>query len=118
MKRYIRSTQYTMDYDDKLQVMKWLDSAESKIWKFCRDHSDGDVFYEIDDVSWGTDCFNIPVFKGDRISPNNYRKVSEFRFCYDPDDVFERSVESQVEQETNDFIYDLAYMIGDEDYEI
>lgn len=118
MKRYIRSAQYTMDHDNKMDVMKWLDTAEHLIHKFCKDHSNDEFYYEIDDVSWGTDCFSIPVFKGDRSNPKNYKKVMEFRFTYDPDDVFERSAEDQVEEETRDFIYDLSYYIGDEDYEL
>lgn len=108
MKRYIRNAQYTMDHDNKMEVMGWLDFAESKIAQFCKEHSAGEYYYEVDDVSWGTDCFSIPIFRGSNSDPRNRKLFGEFRFGYDPEDVYHRDAEEQVEEKVDDFIDDLG----------
>ncbi len=110
MKRYIRSS-YTMSHENKLDVMKWLDTAATKINKFCKEHSNDIHYYEVDDVSWGTDCINIPVWEGSMDKPDDYRMIREFRFCYDRDDVFERSAEEQLKDAVDEFLEFLSHRV-------
>lgn len=97
-----------MDFDNKMDVMKWLDDAEKVIRKLCKEISNDKCFYEVDDVRWGTDCFEIPIFKGywneDPLSgPGRYEQYDLFRFCYDRDDTFERSAEEQLKDALDEF---------------
>lgn len=103
MKRYIRNS-YTMDHQNKLKVMEWLDDSAERISRFCKQHSNDTTYYEVDDVSWGTDCINIPVFQGSFDDPRKRKQIDSFRFCYDPDDVFERSAEDQLAEELDEFL--------------
>ena len=98
-----------MDFDNKMDVMKWLDDAEKVIRKLCKEISNDKYFFEIDDVRWGTDCFEIPIFKGyweeEPLSgPGRYEQYDLFRFCYDQDDVFERSAEEQLKDALDEFL--------------
>lgn len=110
MKRYIRNS-YTMDHENKFEVMKWLDSAADAISRFCKAHSNDDIYYEVDDVSWGTDCINVPVFQGSFKDPRKYKKIDEFRFCYDSDDSFDRTAEEQLSDKLDEFLDLLSYRI-------
>lgn len=105
----ITSSYEPMDFDNKMDVMKWLDDAEKVIRKLCKEISNDKYFFEIDDVRWGTDCFEIPIFKGywndDPLSgPGRYEQYDLFRFCYDRDDTFERSAEEQLKDELDEFL--------------
>ena len=110
MKRYIHSS-HIMDHENKLEVMKWLDRAVGEISQFCRKHFTDTTYYETDDVSWGTDCINIPIFEGRFDNPRRSRKIDEFRFCYDPEDTFERSAEEQLADKLDEFLDSLSYRI-------
>ena len=99
---------YTMTYENKVDVMKWLDTAESQIRKYLKTLKTDTTYYEVDDVSWGTDCFRIPIFKGDSRKPGRTIEVDAFKFCYDPDDVFERSAEQQLDEKLYEFIDDFS----------
>ena len=100
---------YTMTYENKVDVMKWLDTAESRISKYLKTLQTDTTYYEVDDVSWGTDCFRIPIFKGDFRKPGRTTEVDAFKFCYDPDDVFERSAEQQLDEKLYEFIDDFSF---------
>lgn len=100
---------YTMTYENKVDVMKWLDTAESRIRKYLKTLETDTTYYEVDDVSWGTDCFRIPIFKGDFRKPGRTTEVDAFKFCYDPDDVFERSAEQQLAEKLYEFIDDFSF---------
>lgn len=100
---------YTMTYENKVDVMKWLDTAESRIRKYLKTLETDTTYYEVDDVSWGTDCFRIPIFKGDFRKSGRTTEVDAFKFCYDPDDVFERSAEQQLDEKLYEFIDDFSF---------
>ena len=115
MKRYIRNNQYTMEHDNKMKVMQWLDIAEPEINKFCKAHS-GKHYYEIDDVTWGTDYINIPIYEGWIDRPRSRRLFKEFTFRRDsntPESAVERLLINQV----HDFINYLESLVEEEDYE-
>lgn len=123
MKRYIKTDtntsidiiniddgeDYTMSFDDKMNVMQWLDVAESKIRNYLKSRRTDSTYYEVDDVSWGTDCFEIPIFKGDTQKPGKTYEIDKFRFCYDLDDVFERTALEQLHDAVDEFIDNLSY---------
>ena len=110
MKRFVYST-VTMSHSDKFKVMEWLDLAERAINKFCKAKSNDQYFYEIDDVSWGSDCISVPVWKGSRTNRKDYKLVQKFTFGYDADDVFGRSEEEQLADKLDEFIDSLNYLI-------
>lgn len=104
------TTGYTpMTYENKIDVMKWLDTAESRIRKYLKTLTTDTTFYEVDDVSWGTDCFRIPIFKGDFRKPGRTIEIDAFKFCYDPDDVFERDAEQQLDEKLYEFIDEFSF---------
>ena len=111
-----------MDFDNKFEVMKWLDYAEKKIVNFCKAYSDNKYYYEVDDVTWGTNSFAIPVWRGDKeedlrlMSRGRLPKpinIDTFTFRYDPDD--DRSAIDQVDDAVAEFLRDLRYRIAPED---
>ena len=114
MKRYIKSTEYTpLDFDNKLDVMKWLDTAEARIRDFCKTSSTDTYYYEVDDVSWGHSSFQIPVFKGSKSNPRDYHQVYVFKFYCDEDD---GPVIEQLNNALDEWIYDIEYMRNEVDY--
>lgn len=121
MKRYIKSN-YTMDFDNKFEVMTWLDYAEKKIVNFCKVYSGNKYYYEVDDVAWGTNSFAIPVWRGDneedlrRMSKGKFPRpvnIDTFKFRYDPED--DRSAIDQVDDAVSEFLRDLRDRIAPED---
>ena len=121
MKRYIKSQDIininddgddvTMNFDNKIDVMKWLDIAEPRIRKFLNTLKTNTTFYEVDDIAWGKDCFQIPIFKCDYRTPGKMLEFDKFKFCYDPDDVFDRTALEQLNDKLDEFIDDFSYRV-------
>lgn len=113
------STDYTMDFDNKMDIMKLLDYAEPILREICEDYSTAINYYEVDDVSWGTNRFSIPIF--DREYPSlaknrmpRERLLNTFTFVYHPDDVLERSAMEQLQDALDEFIEELKMQIDPE----
>lgn len=114
MKRYIKSTEYTpLDFDNKMDVMKWMDIAEARIRQFCKTLSTKDYYYEVDDVSWGSSSFQIPVFKGSKSDPKDYHQAYVFKFYYDEDD---GSAIKQLNHALDEWIDDIEYYRNEANY--
>ena len=118
MKKYIKSD-FTMDFDNKFKVMEWLEYASNKIDKLVRSKSTEDAHWEIDDVSWGTNCFDVPIFIGRMPKKLNqkpyYEEYDRFRFCYDPeddpDDEYNLAPQEQLDEKLDEFLDNLEYRI-------
>lgn len=118
MKRYIQAhhivnddVDYTMEFENKIDVMRWLDIAEPKIRKYLKSLQTDTTYYEVDDVSWGKDCFQIPIFQGDFRKPDKYFEVDKFKFCYDPDDVYDRTAIEQLNDKLDEFLDEFSYKL-------
>ncbi len=57
--------------------------------------------YQLDDVRWGKDAFAFDVYDKDAVMLDT--AIETFYFRYDPDDVFERTAEQQLEDKLNEY---------------
>lgn len=99
MRRIIKASLTTESDMNKL-----LDEAERSIAAECIRRGQQEY---VDDVKWGSDRFEVPVF----VSPSPYvsKEVTKFKFVYDPDDEDYPDPADQMHVRLDEFIQDWNY---------
>jgi len=110
-----RTIESSSDAADNIDIMPWLNIAEREIREHLKSFCTDTTYYEVDDIKWGKDCFEIPIFKGsfkgNTARPGQTQEIDAFRFYYDPDDVFERDIEGQVVDKLEEFLDEFDFNI-------
>lgn len=79
MKRLIKAA--TDNQLTEEELLSLLDDAEEIMMQACQDRNQGEY---VDDVKWGKDRFEIPIFISP--SPRKTEQVASFKWVFDPDD--------------------------------
>lgn len=96
MKRMIKSS-ITHLLTEK-ELLSLLDEAANQLRRVCEDRGQGEY---VDDVKWGKDRFEIPIFIS--LRPGLDRKVAVFTYVFDPDER-EYSAEDQLHVQLDEFL--------------
>ena len=102
MKRMIYSSVLTED-----ELLDLMDEAVSAIKSECEKRNQDEY---VDDLKWGKDRFEVPIFVSP--TPSDTHEVAVFRFIYDEDE--EGSIEEQMHLRLDEFIQDWNYDADDE----
>lgn len=103
MKRVVRASVLNED-----ELLELLDEASAAITKKCETRNLDEY---VDDVKWGKDRFEIPIFVSP--TPTNTHQVAVFRFIYDTDE--EESIEEQMHIQLDEFMQEWS---GEDDEEM
>lgn len=86
------------------EMLDLLDEAVKAIKAEC-DRRNEDEYP--DDLKWGADRFEVPVFK--YLGEGKTEKVAVFRFIYDKEDEDDLPIEEQMRTQLDEFLEELNY---------